>query len=129
VSALVVDSSSWVSYFSGEGTGTSIESALEEGRVYLPPVVAAELGSGKLSGRRRRSLESFLRDLLLVPCDFAHWLRVGKLRSDLRSLGLSISTPDAHVAQCALDLGADLLTEDAIFTKIAKRTALRVIDV
>jgi hypothetical protein len=34
-------------------------------------------------------------------------------------VGLSVSTSDAQVAQCALDRDALLLSQDAIFTKIA----------
>jgi hypothetical protein len=37
-----------------------------------------------------------------------------------------VSTPDTHVAQCALDVGAELLTEDRIFKKIARHQPLRL---
>jgi predicted nucleic acid-binding protein len=40
--------------------------------------------------------------------------------------GLSVSTPDAHVAQCAIDTGGVLLTEDRVFEKIAKVVPLRL---
>lgn len=55
-----------------------------------------------------------------------HWIDVGLLRRDLRRKGITVTLPDAHVAQCALDLDAVLLTRDAIFTDIARHTALRV---
>ena len=125
MSALVVDTSAWVSWFAGRGA-EEIEAALEEGRVHLPPLVAAELLSGSLPPRRRAALEGLLADLPLVPTDLAHWFRVGRLRADLRARGLSVSTPDAHVAQCALDLGAELLTEDAVFRRIAGLAPLRL---
>jgi hypothetical protein len=35
-------------------------------------------------------------------------------------------TPDAHVAQCALDRDAVLLSKDAVFAHIARFSALRV---
>lgn len=124
MSALVVDTSSWISYFAGSGRPREIETALEEGRVRLPPIVAAELVSGPLGRRQRADLESFLGDLPLVESDLPHWLRVGALRSRLRARGLTISTPDAHVAQCALDLEAELLTEDAAFAQVARHERL-----
>ena len=51
---------------------------------------------------------------------------MGRLRADLRARGLSVSTPDAHVAQCALDVDGLLLTEDAVFAKIAHVAPLRL---
>jgi len=125
VNALVIDTSSWIAWLAGGGSAL-VEPALEESRVHLPPVVAAELLSGRLSARERRALEALLDDLPLVQADRAHWYRVGRLRSRLRERGLSVSTPDAHVAQCALDLGAALLTEDAIFAKVAAHAPLRL---
>src|SRR5205085_10796471 len=32
-----------------------------------------------------------------------HWINVGNLRRALRQAGVSVTIPDAHVAQCALD--------------------------
>jgi len=126
VSALVVDTSSWVSYFSSTGPSV-IDEALVEGRVFLPPLVVAELVSGRLTSRQRTELESFLADLPLCAVDFDHWLRVGSLRAKLFSVGLSVSTPDAHIAQCALDVHGDLLSEDGIFLKVAKRAPLKLL--
>jgi predicted nucleic acid-binding protein len=125
VSALVIDTSAWISFLAGGGSSL-VEPALEEGLVHLPPVVAAELLSGRLSTRQRLELQGLLDDLPLVEADRAHWYRVGRLRHDLRAAGLSVSTPDAHVAQCALDLDAELLTEDRVFQAMARRVALRL---
>ncbi len=57
---------------------------------------------------------------------FAHWVAVGELRSTLSTRGIALSTPDAHVAQCALDRDALLLSHDAVFGRIAKMTPLRL---
>jgi predicted nucleic acid-binding protein len=67
-----------------------------------------------------------LSDLPAVGTEPAHWFRVGKLRAVLRGKGLSVSTPDAHVAQCAIETGGGLLTEDRVFEKIAKIVPLRL---
>jgi len=127
VSALVVDTSSWISYFAERGGTGLVEEALAEGRVHLPPVVAAELLSGKLRAADRADLEDLLADLPLCGADRRHWFRVGSLRASLLSRGLSVSTPDAHVAQCALDLGASLLTEDRVFRAMARHLPLTLI--
>jgi predicted nucleic acid-binding protein len=127
VSALVIDTSSWIAFFA-DGTGdTIIEPALEEGLVHLPPVVAAELLSGRMGERARSALEDFLNALPLCHSDVGHWFRVGRLRASLAVKGISISTPDAHVAQCALDLGAELLTADGIFEHAARHTKLSLL--
>ncbi len=125
MSALVIDTSSWISYFAGRGPDW-IELALAEARVYLPPLVVAELLSGRMTAKNREALESLLGDLPLCNSELNHWFRVGELRHSLLAKGLSVSTPDAHIAQCALDLDCDLLTEDAIFVRIARHHPLRL---
>jgi predicted nucleic acid-binding protein len=125
VSALVIDTSAWISFFAGRGDDR-IPEWLEEGRVHLPPVVAAELCSGKLGARQRTELEALLADLPLCGTGLDHWIGVGRLRADLRARGLSVSTPDAHIARCALDLEAELLTEDRIFRAAARHVPLKL---
>jgi predicted nucleic acid-binding protein len=125
VSALVVDTSSWIAWLAGGGS-SAVEEALEEGRLHLPVIVAAELLSGRLDESERAELQDMLSDLPALGTEASHWFRVGKLRADLRARGLSVSTPDAHVAQCAIDTDGVLLTEDPVFEKIAKVVPLRL---
>ena len=126
MSALVVDTSSWILYLNQGGRADWIDEAMAEARVHLPLVVAAELLSGKLKPREREALSLMLERLPPCGADFAHWARVGELRAALQAKGLHVSTPDAHVAQCALDLGGALLTEDAVFAHIARHRPLRL---
>lgn len=125
MSALVVDTSSWIAWLAGGGSAL-VDEALEEGRLHLPLVVAAELLSGRLDAAERAELEEMLSDLPPLGQTFEHWCRVGRLRSELRAKGVSVSTPDAHVAQCAIDVGGHLLSEDAVFAKIAEVVPLRL---
>jgi tRNA(fMet)-specific endonuclease VapC len=125
VSALVVDTSSWIAWLAGGGS-PAVDEALDEGRLHLPVIVAAELLSGRLDESERAELQDMLSDLPAVGTEAEHWFRVGKLRALLGAKGLSISTPDAHVAQCAIDTGGVLLTEDRVFEKIAKVVPLRL---
>jgi predicted nucleic acid-binding protein len=126
VSALVVDTSSWIAWLAGGGSPL-VEEALEEGRLHLPVIVSAELLSGRLDDSDRDELQDMLSDLPAVGTDPAHWFRVGKLRAELRAEGLSVSTPDAHVAQCAIDTAGVLLSEDRVFEKIAEVVPLRLV--
>lgn len=117
MSALVVDTSSWIEFFKGSPL-PEIEEALEYGRVFLCPIIVAELMSGKIPSAKRKELCEFLADLPLIASDFDHWVRVGELRRKAQDYGLSISTPDAHVAQCAIDIGAKLHSLDRVFKKL-----------
>lgn len=67
-----------------------------------------------------------LEDVPVIETPLAHWIDLGNLRRNLRQHGLTVSLPDAHVAQCALELDAVLLTRDAIFSRIAEHVPLRL---
>ena len=124
MSAVVVDTSVWIDFFAGRPTDR-LEEALRLGSVMVPPIVVAELLSG-VKGRDRAGMIELLTDLEIAASPLAHWIAVGDLRATLARRGLTVSTPDAHVAQCALDRDALLLSHDAIFTRIASETELRV---
>ena len=125
MSGVVVDTSVWIDFLAGH-PAPELEDALRSGVVMLTPVVAAELMSGAHRPRDRAALKTLIERLTLHETPLAHWLRVGELRSLLRQRGLSVSTPDAHLAQCALDRDAVLLSRDAIFAQIARHCPLRV---
>lgn len=126
MNVLIVDTSIWIAYFSGNFF-PDLDTALEEGRVFLPPLVCSELLSGQMNKSQRADLIELLREL--PPCDNSidHWIRVGQLRRELKQKGLSLSTPDAHIAQCALDLGGLLYSTDKVFHKIPKSFKLRIL--
>lgn len=126
VSAVVVDSSVWIELFRG-GDFPTLEEGLAEGRVLVPPLVIAELVSGATSRGDARRVEDLVQELDLVETPRAHWVRVGELRRRLRGRGLSVSTPDSHVAQCALDVRGVLLSTDTVFRRIARLTELRLV--
>jgi predicted nucleic acid-binding protein len=124
VNAVVVDTSVWIEFFGGRAT-PRLEEALEVGSIVTPPIVVAELLSG-VKPRDRESILELLRDLETAATPFSHWVAVGDLRLSLQKRGLSVSAPDAHVAQCALDRDALLLSQDGIFTTISAFVPLRV---
>ena len=126
VNVLIVDTSSWISFFHG-AHHPELELALKEARVILSPIVAAELASGAQSGVEEKQLKALMTELKLFEASLDHWLRVGTLRQKLAQKGLSISTPDAHIAQASLDLEGYLMTEDLVFTKISKLVPLKLL--
>ena len=126
MSAIVVDTSEWIEYFAGR-PAPLLDHALASGLVVIPPIVVAELLSGVRNAADRVPLQDLLRDVEMSDGSFAHWTRVGALRAALAAHGLNVSTPDAHVAQCALDRDALLLTRDHVFSAIARHTPLRLV--
>jgi predicted nucleic acid-binding protein len=124
VSAIVVDTSVWVEFFRGRDL-PRLEQALSDGDVVLPPVVAAELVSAALAPRERERLEDFLRNLPLADAPLDHWFRVGALRAAAAKKGVTVSTPDAHIAQVALDLGGAVWSEDQVFERLAGKALVR----
>lgn len=125
MSGVVADTSVWIDFLAGRPAAL-LEDALARAAVVLPPVVVAELVSGARRASDRRAIHALVRELPVHETPLEHWVRVGELRRRARDRGLSISTPDAHVAQCAIDRDAVLLSRDAVFARIASITALRV---
>lgn len=123
---ILVDTSVWIDFFAGK-TVTALEEALAAQAVVLAPLVVAELVSGAVRPRERKAIIELVRDLPIHETPRSHWVSVGELRRELRGRGLSVSTPDAHIAQCALDRQAPLLSRDAVFGKIAEVVPLRLV--
>ncbi len=125
MNGVVVDTSVWIDFLCGK-PAQFLEDALAHSSVILPPIVIAELISGAADERQQTQLEEMLSELPVHPAGREHWAAVGRLRRALAAKGLAVSTPDAHVAQCALDLETSLLTRDAVFQRIAKYVPLQV---
>ena len=76
---------------------------------------------------QRARIGLLLQEVPMYETDLGHWINVGLLRQHLRRHGLTITLPDAHIAQCAIERDAALITRDAVFVKIAEHAKLRVI--
>ena len=123
--AVIVDSSIWIAYLSGAAF-PQIELAATNASLVISPLVVAEILSGDLGPDARLTFGELLQDFPIHRTPLSHWMAVGELRRMLRARGINATIPDAHVAQCALDLDATLLSGDAVFLHIARHTPLRV---
>lgn len=123
---VIVDSSVWIDYLSGTVV-PEVERAAGEARLLLSPLAIAEVLSGDLTPHYREVVGWFLQEFPIHPTPLGHWMEVADLRRTLRAKGVNTSLPDAHIAQCALEVDATLLTRDDIFLRIAKHTSLRVL--
>lgn len=100
--------------------------------VYLPTTVLGELEAafrlGRRTGDNRAKLEEFLQEdfvsVLPVTTDVAR--RYGEIFVDLRTAGTPIPVNDIWIAAATIDAGAQLITFDADFDRIARleRTVL-----
>ncbi len=126
MNGIVVDTSVWIDYFNGDSFPT-VDNALKEGAVLLSPVVLAELLSAKLNTSARKQFLSFLEELKFIECGFSHWVRVGELRYLFARKGITISTPDAHIAQVCIDEGCSLISRDKIFLQMSKVVKLKLV--
>ncbi len=122
---VVIDTSVWIDFFAGD-EAAGVEDALSHGAAILSPIVVAELVSGATTRKQREAIGELLQDAPLCETPLEHWIRVGDLRRTLAAKGLSVTIPDTHVAQCALDLDALLLTRDVVFSRIARHVPLRL---
>lgn len=122
---VIVDSSVWIDIFSGKVI-PRLEQAMFDGAMVLSPLVVAELLSGNLMPAGRERVGELLQDFFVHDTPLSHWIDVGNLRRMLAARGIKVTIPDAHVAQCALDRNAVLLSRDEVFTRIARHTSLRL---
>ncbi|HUP65371.1 MAG TPA: PIN domain-containing protein [Thermoanaerobaculia bacterium] len=125
MAGVVVDASRWIDFFAGQGA-EDVDEALAQGAAILPPIVVAELMSGARTARARAAIGELLQDAPVHATPLEHWIEVGSLRQRLAQKGLRVTIPDAHVAQCALERDALLLTGDAVFEQIARHVPLRL---
>ena len=124
MAGVVVDTSVWIDFFAGK-PAQELAEALSTGAAIIPPIVVAELVSGASTGERG-VIGELLQDAPVHQTPLDHWIRVGDLRRELARKGVAVTVPDAHVAQCALDRDAVLLSRDVVFARIARHAALRL---
>jgi predicted nucleic acid-binding protein len=125
VAGVVVDSSVWIDYLAGK-KNQRVDDAVTDDAAVIPPLVVAELVTGALTPAMREAIGELLQEVLVHDTPLEHWIDVGTLRRLLGRKGINVTVPDAHIAQCALDLDAILLTRDTIFADIARHTSLRL---
>ncbi len=94
-------------------------------RVFLSSVCLGELEAGFLLGSRPAENQATLRDFLAEPfvavidVNAAVARRYGVIFSQLRRAGTPIPTNDIWIAACALQAGAQIVTFDSDFDRIA----------
>lgn len=111
----------------GGGAGGDVETldrALADGVVKLPPVVLTEmLSDPKASG----SLAGFLRELPLLAILDGYWDRAAELRRRVLASKRRARLADTLIAQSCLDHRATLITRDHDFLGFSSVSALKLV--
>ncbi|MBI1849754.1 MAG: PIN domain nuclease [Planctomycetes bacterium] len=127
---IVVDTSVWVAYFNGQANphADRLDVALirEEHMAILPIIVTETLQGFRTDSGFRKAKQVLLSIPLLIPSMHAH-VRAAALFRLLRSKGVTVrGAIDCIVAQSCLDHGAELLSMDGDFKRIAEHTRLKL---
>jgi predicted nucleic acid-binding protein len=121
---IAADSSSLVSYFSGDTADdvAAVRLALASGQLALPLAVVTEV----LSDRAAAAIETDILKLATLPILDGYWHRAGVARRTLQIRGLKARLGDALIAQSCIDHDVALITRDKDFRHFAKHCGLKL---
>ncbi len=121
---IAADSSSLISYFSGEAEDdvVALRRALADGTLVLPLAVLTEV----LSDRAAADIEADILELATLPLHDGYWHRAGLARRRLHARGLKARLGDALIAQSCIDHDVALITRDKDFRHFAKHCGLKL---
>ena len=125
---IVVDSNTWADFFNGTPTPQveRLELALEqEEDLAVLPIIITEVLQGFVTDTGFRRARSLLCSLPVIRPPVEGYVRAARLYRSLRAEGVTVrGAVDCLIAQACLDLGAQLLSPDADFARIARQTDL-----
>jgi hypothetical protein len=127
---MIVDSNIWADFFNGATNrhAERLDDALRtEDDLAVLPIIITEVLQGFRTDSGFRSARRLLTSLPVVLPDVGVHVRAAGLFRSLRRQGVTVrGAVDCIIAQCCLDLGAELLSPDTDFEQIARRTPLRL---
>lgn len=123
---IAADTSTWIAFIQGVSGADidSLEAALREGTLVLPPAVLTELLSGAAIPERLIKLISTLPLIDVTP---DYWRRAGALRAKVQARGRKARLGDALIAQSCIDSNVPLITRDHDFRAFADATDLNIV--
>jgi predicted nucleic acid-binding protein len=116
-----VDTSAWVQFFNRPDSEhhEAVAELLDEDRIAIIGVIAAELVRGCRTAEEREAVESALEGLHRYDIGFTHWVRIGRELFELRRSGITVALSDAAIAHAAREATCLLYTLDADFRHFA----------
>lgn len=123
---IAVDTSSVIAYLSGgEGRDvSSLENALAESQVCLPPVVLTELLSDP---KLPAAVARLVAELPVLEISEGYWSRAGRLRARVLQSRHKARLADALIAQSCLDHEVPLIARDHDYRHFARLSGLKLL--
>ncbi len=127
---IVVDSNTWADFFNGASNPQvqRLDIALqEEEDLAVVPIIITEVLQGfRTDSGFRRARRVLVALPVIQPTVDCH-VRAARLFRSLRQKGITVrGAVDCIIAQTCLDVGAELLSPEADFERIADHTPLRL---
>ncbi len=128
---ILVDSSVWIDYFRDRDCAQvqRLEKAMDAGeQLAVCGIILTEVLQGIRAEGQARTVMLELRPLRYLPLRRLTYLEAAALYRKARSRGLVVrKTADCVIAACAIAHGAEIITTDADFTKIAAVSKLKLV--
>lgn len=127
---IIVDSNTWADFFNGAQTAhvARLDAALEnEEDLSVIPIIVTEVLQGFRTDTGFRRARRVLVSLPMIHPTLDCHVRAARLYRTLRRRGVTLrGARDCVIAQTCLDVGAELLSPDADFERIARHTSLHL---
>ena len=127
---IIVDSNAWADFFNGVSSRYvhRLDTALrEEEDLAVLPIIITEVLQGFRTDSGFQRARRLLVALPVVEPTVDFHVRAARLFRSLRSKGVTVrGAVDCIIAQTCIDLGAQLLSPDADFRRIARHASLRL---
>jgi len=127
---IVVDSNTWADFFNGVRSPhvQRLDAALEEEEdLAIIPIILTEVLQGFRTDTGFERARRVLVSLPVVQPSLECHVRAASLFRSLRRKGITVrGAADCVIAQACLDIGAELLSPDADFERIARHTPLQL---
>jgi tRNA(fMet)-specific endonuclease VapC len=117
---IILDTDVVIDFFTGISPGAEgVLKLISQEEAALTAISVFELYAGIEGKRRLGQIETFIRDLTILPLDVIEAALAGKIYTQLKSKGQLIGTHDILIAAVCLASGLPLYTKNVIhFSKI-----------
>lgn len=117
---IILDTDVVIDFFTGiSPEAESVSKLISQEEAALTSISVFELYAGIEGKRRLGQIETFIRDLTIIPLDVIEAALAGKIYTQLKSKGQLIGTHDILIAAVCIANGLPLYTKNAIhFSKI-----------
>lgn len=117
---IILDTDVVIDFFTGISPGAEgVLNLISQEEAALTAISVFELYAGIEGKRRLGQIETFIRDLTILPIDVIEAALAGKIYTQLKSKGQLIGTHDILIAAVCLANGLPLYTKNVIhFSKI-----------